>query len=103
MNMLDNALEAAAKVAFPEERSVSLQIKVSAPYLAIRCENSYNGEVKKDKKGRLLTTKENPAVHGYGCRQMEKMAKKYQSVLLFHTEDPHIFTVETALRIPEKG
>lgn len=103
MNMLDNALEAAAKVASPEERSVSLRIKVSAPYLAIRCENSYNGEVKKDKKGRLLTTKENPAVHGYGCRQMEKMAKKYQSVLLFHTEDPHIFTVETALRIPEKG
>lgn len=101
MNMLDNALEAASKVSPPEERNIFIQIKVSDLYLAIHCENSFNGEIRTDKNGELLTTKENPAIHGYGVRQMKEIAKKYQSVIRFDRKGEHTFIAETALRIPD--
>lgn len=101
MNMLDNALEAAVKVTSQEGRDIFIRIKVSDLYLAIHCENSFNGEILKDKDGELLTTKENPAVHGYGVRQMKEIAKKYQSVIRFDQKGDHTFIVQTALRIPD--
>ena len=100
MNMLDNALEGAKKV-FPEEdRHISVHIRVSDGYLAIRCENSFDGNLKKDRLGRLLTTKNDNVSHGFGCRQMEEVARKYQSTVCFDTPDAHTFTAETALLIP---
>lgn len=101
MNMLDNALEAASKVSPPEERNIFIRIKVADLYLAIHCENSFNGEIRTDKNGELLTTKENPAIHGYGVRQMKEIAKKYQSVIRFDRNGEHTFIAETALRIPD--
>lgn len=101
MNMLDNALEASEKVFPKENRKVSVRIRVSDLYLTIRCENTFNGELKKDKKGNLLTTKEDQSAHGFGCRQMTEIAAKYKSTIYFHTEENSVFIAETALRIPE--
>ena len=101
INMLDNALEAASKVSPPEERNIFVQIKVADLYLAIHCENSFNGEIRTDKNGELLTTKENPSVHGYGIQQMKEIAKKYQSVIRFDRKGEHTFIAQTALRIPD--
>lgn len=102
MNLLDNALEAAAKIDLTEKRYIHLHIKAADLYLAVKCENSFNGEIKKDKKGNLLTTKDDFLSHGLGFHQMEEIARKYQSTIIYHYTDDGIFTVQTALRIPDK-
>ena len=101
MNMLDNALEAAAKVGEGQKKYVRVQMKVNGSYLAIRCENAYPGEIRTRGDGDRLTKKPDRSVHGFGCRQMRQIAEKYESRLLFSFEDPHVFIVETALHIPE--
>ena len=100
MNMLDNALEGAEKVSPKGDRHIAVHIKASGGYLTVRCENSFDGILKKDKKGRLLTTKRDHISHGFGCRQMEAIAKKYQSTVRFDTADGRTFLAETALVVP---
>lgn len=101
MNMLDNAIEAAEKVESPDRRFVSIHLKIHTVYLAVKCENSFTGEIRKDKKGGLVTTKEPAAAHGFGYRQMEQVAKKYHSILRHEIKKRNLFVVETALRIPD--
>ena len=93
-------MEGAAKV-FPEHsRHLHIQIKMVNQYLAVKCENSFDGIWKKDKDGNLLTTKEDTLSHGFGCRQMRKIAEKYDSTILFHSKNDTVFVVETALKLP---
>ncbi len=102
LNMLDNALEAAQKVMPPDRRRIFIQISQADLYLAVKCENIFDGELKRDKNGHLLTTKENRLSHGFGCRQMAKIAQKYGSTMYFDTAGPHLFRAQTALRIPSQ-
>lgn len=100
MNMLDNALEAAKKV-FPEEkRYISVRVQLSDLYLTISCENSFCGEIHMDKSGIPQTTKADKTAHGFGCRQMREIARKYESIVRFKVTDKNSFLVQTALRIP---
>lgn len=101
MNMLDNALEGAARVAPPRERAVSVRIKISGDYLALRCQNTFDGKLKRDKNGNLQTTKGDAISHGFGCRQMMKIAEKYQSVVHFDTPEEDVFLAETALLLSD--
>ena len=103
MNLLDNALEAAAKVEPSDKRYIRLYIKSADLYLAVKCENSFNGVIKKDKKGNLLTTKKDSLSHGFGFRQMKEIAGKYQSTIIYHYTDDGVYTVQTALRIPDRS
>lgn len=99
MNMLDNALEANEKLSVTDNRWVSIQIKTTGNFLAIKCENAFNGNLKRNSNGKLATTKDGSA-HGFGIRQMEKIVEKYQSILVFKTPEKHTFLVETALQLP---
>lgn len=94
-NLLDNALEAAAKVPHGE---IICSLQIRQQYLAIRCENIYDGTVHTDSAGNLLTTKDNPAEHGFGLMKMRSIAEKYGSVLDI-SYDKNRFTVMTALRL----
>lgn len=94
-NLLDNALEAAAKVPHGE---IICSLQIRQQYLAIRCENTYNSTVHTDSAGNLLTTKDDPAEHGYGLMKMRSIAEKYGSVLDI-SYDKNRFTVMTALRL----
>ena len=100
MNLLDNALEAAEQTP-PEKAYVSISIKTADLYLAVKCENSFTGTLRKNQRGDLLTTKDDPLCHGFGWRQMQKVAQRYQGSLLFSHTDDGVFTVQTALRIPD--
>ena len=102
MNMLDNALEAAARVEKPEERFIRFRAAVRESYLAVRCENSYVGPLRHDEQGRLRTTKADEEVHGLGLSQMSAVAKRYKS-LLDVSYSERVFTVQTALKLPERG
>ena len=94
-NLLDNALEAAAKVPHGE---IICSLQIRQQYLAIRCENTYDGTVRTDSAGNLLTTKDDPAEHGFGLMKMRSIAEKYGSVLDV-SYDKNRFTVMTALRL----
>lgn len=95
LNMLDNAIEAAAKV---DGGWVRIRIKTTGGYLAVLCENSYDGTLQTDDHGRLRSTKPDAASHGFGLQQMQRIASRYDSVLdISHTED--VFTVQTALQV----
>ena len=102
MNMLDNALEACAKVSRPEDRFIRFKAEVKNGFFAIKCENSYAGELKEDKRGRLLTTKEEPEAHGFGLPQMSAVAERYHSLLDVSFTDDHVFIIQTALKLPKK-
>lgn len=102
MNILDNALEAAEKV-FPEEkRFVTFHLNLNDSCLALLCRNSFTGELKKDKHGNLITTKEDALAHGFGFRQIREISGKYQGILRFHTEEDSIFVLQLALNLPDK-
>ena len=45
MNLLDNALEAAAQVEEPSQRFLRLRLSLQKGFLAVRCENSYTGKL----------------------------------------------------------
>lgn len=100
MNLLDNALEAAAQVKNPQERWVRFKAEVKNGFLAVRCQNSYSGTLKEDEKGHLLTTKSDAEIHGFGMLQMSAVAEKYQSLLDVSYSEDGVFTVQTALKLP---
>jgi len=98
LNMLDNALEAAAQMPESNSREVKCAIRTRNGYLAVKCENSYSGVVKLNEQGELQTTKPDAETHGFGLVQMGKIAEKYGSVLdVSYTND--CFTVQTALKM----
>lgn len=101
MNLLDNALEAAAKAAPSQDRFIIFQMNLRTGHLVILCKNSFTGELKKDRHGNLLTVKEDTLSHGLGYRQMKGIIKKYNGFLRFHTENS-VFILEAALRLPDK-
>lgn len=94
INMLDNALEAAAKTA--GKGKINISIKVVQDILSIKCENSYSGSLLLDKEDGFVSTKSSPENHGWGLRQMRYVAGKYNGILdITHTDDR--FTIQTAL------
>ena len=98
-NLLDNAVEAAAKT---EHSEIVCSLQIRQQYLAIRCENTYNGVLQTDENGQLCTTKQDAGSHGFGLLQMRTIAEKYGSVLAVSYDDTR-FTVMTALKLlPEK-
>lgn len=101
MNMLDNALEACQKVEPASRRFIHFRAKVVHGALAIQCENSFAGEVRKDQKEGLLTTKKDVANHGFGLRQMSKIAKLYHSQLDVQYTTDGTFSIRTTLKLPE--
>lgn len=102
MNMLDNALEACGGVKKTEDRFIRFHAEVKNGFLAVKCENRYDGSLKEDRHGRLQTTKPDAEAHGFGLSQMSAIAGKYHSLLdISHSED-HIFVVQTALKLPKE-
>lgn len=102
MNMLDNALDANKGSENGENKYIKFKAEIKNGFLAIRCENTYSGEIITEKNNLPRTTKGNKSEHGFGMLQMESVAKKYNSVLdISHDDAKHIFTVQTALKLPE--
>lgn len=59
-------------------------------------ENTFNGEEKQDRKGRLLTTKKDYHNHGIGIDSIENTVSKYKGLLdISHVKD--IFRLKVLL------
>ena len=101
MNMLDNAVEGAERTPEGRRKFVLVRLRSSEGFLAVSCENSFDGRVLPDGRGGLLTTKPEGA-HGLGLAQMRAVAEKYSSVLELSRTDGE-FTVQTALKNVSPG
>lgn len=71
-NALDNAIEACQHVP-KEQRYVRISMKVEKKNLFICISNPYDGTLREDNKGKLLTRKDNALHHGYGLSVMEDL------------------------------
>ena len=78
-NLLDNALEAAEKC----EKgivSVALYMENGGSLAICRIENNYVGELKNEGT-KLLTTKENPELHGFGLQNVKRLVEEYSGYI----------------------
>lgn len=99
MNLLDNALQAAAGLPEGKGRWVALTMHIRGRYLFIEASNPYTGQVDFDPATGLCNTQKG-AGHGYGMRTMQAVAKRYHSELQVEAGED-IFMVRTALLLPE--
>lgn len=98
-NLLDNAVEGAVRTPPDKPWEIQCSLQIRQGYLAIRCENTFDGIVSLDEENDLLTTKAASGDHGYGLLQMRAIAEKYGSTLSVSYDAEH-FTVMTALKLP---
>lgn len=79
-NALDNAIEAAAKVADPDKREIRFKLSLVGRMLFLSVENSYEGELRREggrEGGRLLSTKpDSDGAHGHGLENIRRTAKR---------------------------
>lgn len=80
-NLLSNAFEAAVQVT--KHRYVQVTIDVKATGLTIVIKNSYQGEIKQNLNGDLITSKSEKENHGIGTRMIRKIVEQYQGYIEF--------------------
>ena len=94
-NALDNAIEATSKLA-EKERSVKLAIKYVQNNLSIVVINSFNGSLKRERGGRLITTKPDASNHGIGLKSIQKAVEMYNGIMHIDSNE-NIFTLKILL------
>ncbi|WEV46819.1 GHKL domain-containing protein [Bifidobacterium sp. ESL0690] len=95
-NALDNAIEAASKVAEPERRLIKLALYEHGQFTVIRVENYYESALQTDDQGDLRTTKSDQRAHGYGVKSIKHIAGLYHGNVTIKTHD-HWFTLTVLL------
>ena len=94
-NILDNAVESAAQLPDPEQRTISFMAFSRAGLIFLQVENYYQGELSFD--GALpRTSKADADYHGFGLKSIQNDAEKYGGFLTVQTED-HIFLLRVTL------
>jgi len=88
-NLLDNALDAVAKTS---DKTIKLNVRASKGNLFIKVDNSFDGEVKyakgKDGIAEAITTRKSGDNHGYGLKNIRKVAEKYNGhVKITHSDN----------------
>lgn len=66
MNMLDNAVDGASLAQGEGERYIRFHVKAAGGFMAVLCENTFDGRVDKDARGAPRTRKSGDEPHGFG-------------------------------------
>lgn len=85
-NALDNAIEANIGVNLSEPY-VDLKMKYDSDNLIIIIENSFDGNIKTDGEGHMVTKKQDKENHGIGMASMKKALAKYNGFMNVEVED----------------
>lgn len=84
-NNLDNAIEATEKCNSSAKKiEIIMGIKKEALVLVVK--NPLAGSLKRNKDGKLLSTKEDSKRHGYGINSVIKVARKYNGDVIIEEE-----------------
>ncbi len=99
INMLDNSVEACSHMPKGKKRFIEFNARLTKGYLNISCKNSYSGNVRVSDPDNSIfeTTKINKADHGFGIKQMNIIAKKYDSLIDINYGNG-VFRVQTSLK-----
>jgi sensor histidine kinase regulating citrate/malate metabolism len=84
-NMLDNAIEASERIS-KEKRFIKTKIWLDEEKLLIAVVNNYDGRVKK-RGEKILTSKEDNAIHGIGIGNIQSTVEKYGGTTQITTTD----------------
>lgn len=96
-NALDNAIDAARKCKNADRiLEISMGVKRNAWITVIK--NPYEHELKRDKNGSLLSTKEDGKRHGFGLDSIRKIVEKYQGEVIVEMSD-QIFSVTIVMNL----
>jgi len=100
-NLLENALEAVAKV---NDKIIKLNIEASKGNLFIKIDNTFDGEVRyakgKDGAEKVIATRKDGDNHGYGLKNIRRTVEKYSGHLDI-THDDGVFYVGVLLFVGE--
>jgi hypothetical protein len=90
-NLIKNSVEAINR-SESAQKQFELSISGGEQFLNIYISNSYDGNIKYDKKGDLVTLKEDSSVHGIGMRNIRDVVLKYFGEMKT-SSDKDIFTI----------
>lgn len=94
-NALDNAIEANMRLK-SNEHFIKLLMRLDQRNLIILIENSFDGKIRKNKQGKILTMKEEIDNHGIGIDSICKTAEKYHGYVTTECEN-NIFKLKIVL------
>jgi len=85
-NLLDNALEACAKVP-PNDRRIRCDISYHPNALSMTVTNTYNSSELKMQNGKLYTTKSDGKRHGIGLNHIRQIVDKYDGIFEYNLSE----------------
>ena len=85
-NALDNAMEAGLRGNVPTPY-VDLKMKYDRGSLILIIENSFDGKIRKNQYGKILTRKQEVENHGIGIDSISRAAEKYHGFLDIESND----------------
>jgi len=92
-NALDNAIEAASRIAEPEKRMISVNVRSYGGLVLICIENTYEGVVLFSQGDELPSTlKEDMDQHGFGLKSIRFVVQKYDGTMTVKNSD-NIFSL----------
>lgn len=95
-NMVENAIESCVKC---KQRVIQLKIRKEKGYVFIKMKNSCESVHQVGE--RMLSTKEDTFYHGFGLRNMQDVAQKYQGDLHCCFDQEHqLFITKIHLALP---
>ncbi len=98
-NAIDNAIEAVRECKNKEKViEITMGVRKEAWVLVIK--NPYEHEIKKDRTGMLLSTKQEKYRHGYGLKSIMRIAEEYQGEAIVDV-DNGIFSLTLVLNFKD--
>ena len=80
-------------------KKIEIVMGIKKRSLVLVVKNPFNGVLKMDKDGKLLSTKDECTKHGYGINSIIKVAEKYNGDVIIEEEDrKFIITVTMNLK-----
>lgn len=98
-NALDNAIEATERCQH-SVRKIEIIMGVKKESLVIVIKNPFEGSLKRNKNGNLLSTKDDFNKHGYGISSIKNVVGRYGGNV-FIDEENGKFVITISMNIPE--
>lgn len=98
-NLIDNAMEAVSKLS-EEQRHIEVSVSQIKGVLRILVQNPYEGKLRKNASGQILTNKGDSSNHGIGLLSVRRSVEKYDGELSIDDENG-LFKVSVLLYLPE--
>lgn len=84
-NAIDNAIDS-TKGCRRREKIIAISMGIKKGSWVMRIKNPFEHELRRDRSGNLLSTKEDNHLHGFGLSSIEKIVEKYEGECFVKTE-----------------